>query len=68
MNETIKTYTQITVEEPESQVQSTHHCRTRNYQEPDAFDVAWKSEHRLQQSIPESICRYYYELGQANAK
>jgi hypothetical protein len=40
------------------------HCRIRAYQEPSAFDVAWKAEANTPCS--ESIARFFYELGQAN--
>ena len=40
------------------------HCRIRAYQEPSAFDFAWKAV--TDTHCSESIARFFYELGQAN--
>jgi hypothetical protein len=47
-----------------SQEHFPEHCRIRNYQEPDAFDIAWDAEPN--KSCSESIARFFYELGQYN--
>jgi len=47
-----------------SQEHFPEHCRIRNYQAPDAFDIAWNAEPN--KPCSESFARFFYELGQAS--